>query len=60
MNKKQKVPNYKMVGHHERLWMPKNWFLLFFLSFGWFLLACKLFLFVVLLFNGLALLILIW
>lgn len=35
-------------------------FCCFFFAFGWFLLACRLFLFVVLLFNGLALLILIW
>jgi len=27
------VPNYKMVGHHEGLWMLKVQFLLFFFMF---------------------------
>lgn len=34
MDERQKVPNYRTVGHHEGLWMSKVWFLLFFSVFG--------------------------
>jgi hypothetical protein len=36
MDERQKLTNYRMVGHHERLWMPKVQKKLFFPTFGCF------------------------
>ncbi len=36
MDERQKVTNYGMVGHHERLWTSKVQILLFFPTFGCF------------------------
>ncbi len=36
MDERQKEPNYRMVGHHEGLWMLKVWFFFFFSIFGCF------------------------
>jgi hypothetical protein len=47
MDERQKVTNYGMVGHPERLWMRKVQILLFFPTFGCFcLLAVYMFLMV--------------